>query len=75
VANYRVSTNTNSNSNKTTKNIISKKKIKLKLYIFKSEFSEISVDLQAIFAAETHLAEEQWLKDLLNFVKLLVQVF
>jgi hypothetical protein len=31
---------------------------------------KISVDLQTAFAADTHLAEGQWLKEQLNVVKL-----
>jgi hypothetical protein len=38
--------------------------------MFKLEFLKISVDLQSASAAETHLAEGQWLEVQLNVVKL-----
>jgi hypothetical protein len=36
----------------------------------KHDLLKISVDLQTEFAADTHLAEGQWLKEQLNVVKL-----
>jgi hypothetical protein len=51
----------------TTKQI---KMDELRLFIFKHDLLKISVDLQTAFAADTHLAEGQWLKELLNVVKL-----
>jgi hypothetical protein len=56
---------TNSNSGKKTK-----KKDQLRLFTFKHEIIKISVHLQTSLAAETHLAEGQWLKEQLNVVKL-----
>jgi hypothetical protein len=67
MANYRVSTNTN-NSSKTTQD--KKKSDGLRIFIFKPDLLNISVDLQTAFAADTHLAEGQWLKEQLNVVKL-----
>jgi hypothetical protein len=78
MANYRVSTNTN-NSNKTTQNKTKKKHQKQvkrdkngpgKAFELKHDLLKISVDLQTAFAADTHLAEGQWLKEQLNMVKL-----
>jgi hypothetical protein len=76
MANYRVSTNTN-NSNKTTQGKTNKiattkqtKMNQLRLFKFKDDLLKLSVDLQTAFAAETHLAEGQWLKEQLNAVKL-----
>jgi RNA-binding protein YlmH len=43
---------------------------RLKLFTLKHELLQVSVYLQTAFAAETHLAEEQWLKEQLNVVKL-----
>jgi hypothetical protein len=40
------------------------------LFILKHEFLNISVHLQSAFAAETRLAEGQWLEEQLNWVKL-----
>jgi hypothetical protein len=72
VANYRVSTNTN-NSNKTTQGKI-KKETKnngqLRLFKLKHDLLKIYIDLQIAFAADTHLAEGQWLKEQLKVVKL-----
>jgi hypothetical protein len=42
----------------------------LRLFKLKHDLLKISVDLQTAFAAETHLAEGQWLKEQLNVVKL-----
>jgi hypothetical protein len=42
----------------------------LKLLTFKREFLKISVELQTTFKPEARLAEEQWLKEQLNMVKL-----
>jgi hypothetical protein len=42
----------------------------LRLLKLKHDLLEISVYLQTAFAAETHLAEGQWLKEQLNVVKL-----
>jgi hypothetical protein len=36
------------------------------LFIFKHEFSKISVDLRTSLAIETHLAEGQWLEEKLT---------
>jgi hypothetical protein len=40
------------------------------LSTLKYDLLNISVDLQTAFAAETHLAEGQWLKEQLNVLKL-----
>jgi hypothetical protein len=40
------------------------------LFKHKRDLLKISIDLQTAFAAETHLAEGQWLKEQLNVVKL-----
>jgi hypothetical protein len=42
----------------------------LRLSTLKNDLLKISVHLQTAFAAETHLAEGQWLKEQLNVVKL-----
>jgi hypothetical protein len=42
----------------------------LRLFMFKPEFLKIFVDLQTAFAAETHVAEGQWLEGQLDVVKL-----
>jgi hypothetical protein len=42
----------------------------LRLFKLKHDLLKISVDLQTAFAADTHLAEGQWLKEQLNVVKL-----
>jgi hypothetical protein len=42
----------------------------LRLFKLKLNLPKISVHLQTAFAAETHLAEGQWLKEQLNVVKL-----
>jgi hypothetical protein len=74
MASYRVSTNTN-NSNKTTqdkkKTTITKQRNMdhIRLFKLKHDLLKISVDLQTAFAADTHLAEGQWLKEQLNVVK------
>jgi hypothetical protein len=39
-----------------------------------ADFPKISVDLQTAFVAETHLAEEQWLKEQLNMVTLIITI-
>jgi hypothetical protein len=74
VAKFRVSTNTD---NKTTRDKTNKTKTKvtiktkmdqLWLFTFRHELFEISVHLQTEFAAETSLAEGQWLKEQLNVV-------
>jgi hypothetical protein len=41
-----------------------------RLFKLKHVLLKISVDLQTEFAADTHLAEGQWLKEQLNVVKL-----
>jgi hypothetical protein len=72
MANYRVSTNTN-NSNKTTQGKETTKQRKmdqLRLFTLKYDVLKIYVDLQTAFAADTHLAEGQWLKEQLKVVKL-----
>jgi hypothetical protein len=68
MANYRVSTNTH-NSNKTTQGKTNKKQTKMdQISLFKliHDLLKISVDLRTVFAADTHLAEGQWLKVQLN---------
>jgi hypothetical protein len=35
----------------------------LRIFTLKHDLLKISVDLQTTFAAETHLAERQWLKE------------
>jgi hypothetical protein len=42
----------------------------LRLYTFEHKFLKISVGLQTVLAAETHLAERQCLQELLSIVKL-----
>jgi hypothetical protein len=42
----------------------------LRLFALKYDLLKISIDLQTVFAAETHLTERQWLKEQLNVVKL-----
>jgi hypothetical protein len=42
----------------------------LRLLKLKHDLLKVSVDLQTTFAAETHLAEGQWLKEQPNVVKL-----
>jgi hypothetical protein len=42
------------------------------IFTLKYDSQKISVDLQTTFAAETHLAEGQWLKEQLNVLKLRV---
>jgi hypothetical protein len=69
MANYRVSTNTN--SNKTTNDkTTTKETTKQKAFYTQTRLTKISVDLQTAFAAETHLAEGQWLKRQPNVLKL-----
>jgi hypothetical protein len=74
----RGSTNTY-NSTKTTQDKTNKQKKEqqkqrkihqLRLFTLKHDLLKISVDLQTAFAAETHLAEGQWLKEQLNVLKL-----
>jgi hypothetical protein len=40
------------------------------LFTLKHDLLKVYVHLQTAFAAETHLAEGQWLKEQLNMVKL-----
>jgi hypothetical protein len=40
----------------------------LRPFTLKNDLLKISVDLQTAFAAGTHLAEGQWLKEQLNVV-------
>jgi hypothetical protein len=42
----------------------------LRLFTLKYDLLKISVYLQTAFAAETHLAEGQWLQEQLNVLKL-----
>jgi hypothetical protein len=42
----------------------------LRLFKLKHDLLKISVDLQTAFAADTHFAEGQWLKEQLNVAKL-----
>jgi hypothetical protein len=42
----------------------------LRLFKFKHDLLKISLHLQTAFAADTNLAEGQWLKEQLNMVKL-----
>jgi hypothetical protein len=42
----------------------------LRLFKLKHDLLKISIDLQTEFAADTQLAEGQWLKEQLNVVKL-----
>jgi hypothetical protein len=44
----------------------------LRLFKLKHDLVKISLDLHTAFAADTHLAEEQWLKEQLNVVKLCI---
>jgi hypothetical protein len=68
MANYRVSTNTN--SNKTTQDRQQKKERRkqrkvnqLRLFKLRRDLLKISINLQTALAADTHLAEGQWLKE------------
>jgi hypothetical protein len=68
MANYIASTNTN-NSNKTTqdktnetKTTKQRKMDQLRLFKLKYDLLKIFVDLQTAFAADTNLAEGQWLR-------------
>jgi hypothetical protein len=65
---HTVSTSTN-NRNKTTKKK-QRKMDQLRLFKVKHDSLKIYEDLQTAFAADTHLAEGQWLKEQLNVVKL-----
>jgi hypothetical protein len=47
----------------------------LRLFKLKHDLLKISVDLQTAFAADTHLAEGQWLKEQLKVVKLRIDTF
>jgi hypothetical protein len=60
------------NSNKTTQDKTTKqtKMDHLRLFKLKHDLLKITVDLQTAFAADTHLAEGQWLKEQLTVVKL-----
>jgi hypothetical protein len=75
MANYRVSTN-KSNSNKATQGKTNKKTTKqrkmdqLRPLKLKHDLLKITIHLQTAFAADTHLAEGQWLKEQLKVVKL-----
>jgi hypothetical protein len=42
----------------------------LRFFKLKHDLLKISVDIQTAFAADTHLAEGQWLKENLKVVKL-----
>jgi hypothetical protein len=65
---YRASKNTNKKRSKET---TKERKIEQpRLLTLKHDLLKISVDLQTAFAAETHLAQGQWLKEQLNVVKL-----
>jgi hypothetical protein len=75
MGNYRVSTNTTTaigqhrtiQTKTTTKERRKQQKMDhLRLFTLKYDLLKISVDLQTAFAAETHLAEGQWLKEQLN---------
>jgi hypothetical protein len=55
---------------KQTKQETKKKMNRLRLLKLKHDLLKISIDLQTAFAADTHLAEGQWLKEELNVVKL-----
>jgi hypothetical protein len=75
VANYKNSTNTNTSSNNTRQDENTQKQRKsnkLRLSIFKPDFRIISVDIQTLFAAETHRAKEPWLEEQMNMLKLLI---
>jgi hypothetical protein len=55
----------------TTKETTKQRKMDhLRLFTLNYDLLKISVDLQTAFAAETHPAEGQWLKEQLNVVKL-----
>jgi hypothetical protein len=70
MANYRVSTNTYSNKTTHDKTTTKQKMDHLRLFTLKYDLLKVSVDLQIAFAADTHLAEGQWLKEQLNVIKL-----
>jgi hypothetical protein len=42
----------------------------IRIFKLKHDLLKISIDLQTAFAADTHLAEGQWLKEQVNVVKL-----
>jgi hypothetical protein len=43
----------------------------LRLFVFKSEFLKIFLDLQTAFAAETRRAEGHWLEEQQKMIKLI----
>jgi hypothetical protein len=53
-----------------TKHTQKRKTDQLRLFTFKHELLKISLRLQTAFAAETHLAEGQWLEEYVNMAKL-----
>jgi hypothetical protein len=63
---YKQQENTGQNNKKTIK----RKMYQLRLFKLKHELLKIFIYLQTTFAADTHLAEGQWLKERLNVVKL-----
>jgi hypothetical protein len=63
--------NSNKTQDKTNKNNNGTRKMdQLRLFKLKNDLSKISVDLRTAFAADTYLAEGQWLKEQLNVEKL-----
>jgi hypothetical protein len=66
----RIQTAIRQHRTKHTKTTKQRKMDQLKLFKLKHGLLKISVDLQTAFAADTHLAEGQWLKEQLNVVKL-----
>jgi hypothetical protein len=71
MANYRISMNTNNSKKKRTTTTTAQRKMDhLKLFKLKRDVLIISIDLQTAIAADTHLAEGQWLKEQLNVVQL-----
>jgi hypothetical protein len=57
-------------TNKQKKTRKQRKMDQLRLFKLKLVLLNISIDLQTAFAADTHLAEGQWLKEQLNMVEL-----
>jgi hypothetical protein len=69
MTNYRVSTNTN-NSNEAKQDKTTTKSKSAKAFQTKTRLTKIPIDLQTALAADTHLAEGQWLTEQLIVVKL-----
>jgi hypothetical protein len=67
----RIHTAIRQHRTKQTKTTTKQRKMdQLRIFKLKHDLLKISADLQTAFAADTHLAEGQWLKEQLNAVKL-----